>query len=184
MKDLFLKSQQDFLFGNLSQLDLGKFNEVLETLETQQMREEQVGRLLSTFQNNVLILNFGSSMPDLGLLFGFNNILRIHAYPVLQDNLNTLCVDFYLANGIVRVKSWMCAYKDIRLQELIANFVLPIYEFDYESKTYITHNANDTISSDDRVSEFQNATSLTMRITRVLDSTYDMAEIENLMATC
>ena len=77
MKDLFLKSQQDFLFGNLSQLDLGKFNEVLETLETQQMREEQVGRLLSTFQNNVLILNFGSS--SLLYFLGRNHYFRCHS---------------------------------------------------------------------------------------------------------
>ena len=65
MKDLFLRSQNDFLFGNLSDMDLHAFNCVLETLENQQMREEQVNRLLNTFQNNVLTLNFESSMPDL-----------------------------------------------------------------------------------------------------------------------
>ncbi len=40
---------------------------------------------------------------------------------------------------------------------------------------------NDPISLDDRASEFQDASFLTKRITRVLDSTYDMAEIESLM---
>ena len=184
MKDLFLKSQQDFLFGNLSQLDLYEFNCVLDTLENKQMREDQVNRLLNTFQNNVLTLNFESSMPNLDPLFRFNNILRIHAYRIQQDHLNTLCVDFYLANGIVRVKSWMCVHNHTRLQELIANFVLPIYEYQYASKTYITPNADDKISIDDSVTEFQNAVLLTKRITRVLDSTYDMADIENLISAC
>ena len=181
MKDLFLRSQHDFLFGNLSEMDLYAFNCVLETLENQQMREEQVNRLLNTFQNNVLTLNFESSMPDLRPLFRFNNILRIHAYPLQQDHLVTLCVDFYLTHGIVRVKSWMCAHNHTRLQELIAIFVLPVYEFQYENKAYVTKNANDPISLDDRASEFQDASFLTKRITRVLDSTYDMAEIESLM---
>ena len=184
MKDLFLRSQNDFLFGNLSDMDLHAFNSVLETLENQQMREEQVNRLLNTFQNNVLTLNFESSMPDLHPLFHFNNILRIHAYPFQQDQLITLCVDFYLTHGIVRVKSWMCVHNQMRLQELITNFVLPVYEFQYQAKTYVTNNANTPISLDDRASEFQDASFLTKRITQVLDSTYDMAEIENLMPTC
>ena len=184
MKDLFLKSQSDFLFGNLNTLDLAEFNAVLDTLENQKMREEQVNRLLNTFQNNVLTLPFESSMPYLRSLFRFNNILRIHAYQIRQDHLNTLCVDFYLANGIVRVKSWMCVHNHTRLQELIANFVMPVYEYQYDNKTYVTQSANDKISIDDRASEFQDAAFFTKRITRILDSTYDISEIENLMATC
>ena len=152
MKDLFLRSQHDFLFGNLSELDLYAFNNVLESLDNQQAREEQVNRLLNTFQNNVLTLDCGSSMPDLRPLFEFNNILRIHAYKLQQDHLSTLCVDFYLTQGIVRVKSWMCVTQDIRLQEIIHNFVMPIYELKHQSKTYITKNAYDKLTHDDRAS--------------------------------
>ena len=71
MKDLFLKSQQDFLFGNLSQLDLYEFNCVLDTLENQQMREDQVNRLLNTLNR-----------PDFPRQFDASNSRHFHMLSV------------------------------------------------------------------------------------------------------
>ena len=61
---------------------------------------------------------------------------------------------------------------------------MPVYEYQYDNKTYVTQSANDKISTDDRASEFQDAAFFTKRITRILNSTYDISEIESLMATC